>query len=307
MRKIVPFTLVLAACDPGGWKVLETDSNVRLEGVFVAPDKRILAAGDKGTFIEYDGEEVTTTSTDADIGPRLPGFYGVVSTGGVDRVAGDQGTVLVREGTEFLRENSRTQTRLLMLMAATATILYAAGESGRVIRKTSSEERWERVNINAGDAKITGGWAISDDAVAFTTDTGLVIDRVEDRWVGTMVGTGTSALPLFDCWSSTAGADMYAVGLAGSIFKRAAGEEEFLPEDVPGVSQDLYGIYGTGPDRIFAVGARGTIVRWDGTIWKVVPSGTAVDLFDIHATEDGGMVAASGDDGILVLLEELPE
>lgn len=304
MKRAPLLALALAACDPGGWKVLDTGSDVRLEGIWVESAERILAAGERGAILEYDGIEVTTTSTDADIGPRLPGFYGVASTGGIVRVAGDQGTVLVQEGKEYVREDSRTQARLLMMMAATPTILYAAGENGRVIRKTSAEERWERVDINAGEAKVTGGWAISDTSVAFTTDRGLVIDRVDGDWVGTMVGTGTSALPLFDCWSSTTGADMYAVGLAGSIFKRAAGEEEFLPEDVPGVTQDLYGIYGTAPDRIFAVGARGTVVQWDGVAWKAIPSGTSVDLFDVHATADGALVAASGDDGVLILLSE---
>jgi hypothetical protein len=297
--------VLLTACDPGGFKVLDTGAGVRLEGISVERTDRIVAAGDRGIIVEYELGEITTTSTDADVGPRLPGFYGVLAAGETIRVAGDQGTILARgpADPDFVAEASRTQARLLMLMAATPSILYAAGEDGRVVRKRGSASGWERVDIHAGNAKVTGGWAGGSDAVAFTTDSGLVIDRVGDDFVATPVATGTTALPLFDVFTSTKGEDTYAVGLAGSIYLRPSGEDTFEPMEAP-VSQDLYGIFGTGPDRIFIVGAQGTILRWDGVEWRGVPSGTSADLFDVDGTPDGSLVAASGDDGIIVILEE---
>jgi hypothetical protein len=292
--------VLLAGCDIGGWRVVETGSSARLRGVYVVSPGETIAAGDRGALLSYDGELVTETSTDADRGPRMPDFYGIVSTRGVVRVAGDRGTVLVKRGEDYVREESNTQQRLLSMIAATPSVLYAAGENGRVIRYAGGT--WERVDINAGEAKITGAWAISDRSVAFTTDSGQVIDKVGGDWVSTTVATGTIALPLFGAWSSTAGADMVAVGLGGAIYRRAAGGEDFELET--STSGDLYAIYGTGPDRIWAVGANGMIVEWDGIEWRGVPSGTSQDLYAIHAASDGSWVAVVGDSGTMVVLTE---
>jgi len=30
---------------------------------------------------------------------------------------------------------------------------------------------------------------------------------------------------------------------------------------------DLYGIWGTGRDNVWAFGARGTILHWNGAVW----------------------------------------
>jgi hypothetical protein len=292
--------LLLVACDPGGWRVLDTGTDARLQSVYVVSSERILAAGDRGTIIEYDGVTTTVTSTDADRGPRMPGFFGVVSSNGVDRVAGDQGTILARGPKGYVHEDSSTEQRLLTMIAATPSILYAAGDNGRVVRHVGRE--WSRVDVNAGDAKITGAWAISAKSVAFTTDRGQVIDKVADGWVTTRVDTGTAAVPLFGVWSSTTGADTYAVGLSGAIFKRTAGDDEFeLEASAPG---DLYAIFGVAPDRIWAVGANGSIMEWDGIEWRGVPSGTSQDLFSIHGTPDGSFVAAAGSRGAVVILQE---
>ena len=291
--------LATSGCDTGGWRVLDTGSASRLRGVHVVSPERTIAAGDDGTILEYDGGSVTITSTDADSGPRVHGFYGIASSSGVERVAGDQGTVLVKRDGEWVREDSNTRDRLLTMIAATPTILYAAGENGRVIRGVRGE--WERVDINASGAKITGAWAISDASMAFTTDSGLVIDKVGGDWVASRVGTGTTALPLFGVWSSTVGADTYAVGLGGAIYKRAEGAEDFEPEASPAPG-DLYAIYGIAPDRIWAVGANGMIVEYDGIDWSGVPSGTSQDLYAIHGSSDGSYVVAAGNRGTLVIL-----
>lgn len=299
MRELALIAVALTSCDTGGWRVLDTGSDARLQGVFVISPDRTVAVGDRGRIIDFDGITATETSTDADPGPRQPGFHGVAALHGSVRVAGDQGTVLAEKEGEYLREDSNTDDRLLTMVRATPTILYAAGENGRVIRRRDGA--WSRVDVGAGSAKVTGGWANGAGTVAFTTDAGEVIERMGERWVSTAVATGTAALPLFGVWSSTAGADLYAVGLAGSIYRRPAGEDRFELIDVP-VPSDLYAIYGASPDRIWAVGGNGTIVEWNGEEWRGVPSGTSSDLYSIHGTVDGSYVVAAGERGTLVIL-----
>jgi hypothetical protein len=296
---------VCAACDSGGWRVLETGSDARIQSVYVVSPESILAAGDRGVLLEYDGVAFTETATDADPGPRLFGFYGVASSGGVVRVAGDGGTVLVRVEDELVREDSNTQQRLLTLNAASPSIWFAGGENGRAIRRANGA--WSRIDINAGDSKITGSWSSGPGAVAFTTDTGMVIENDGGDWTAARLETetGSAALPLFGVWSSTAGADMIAVGLGGAVFRRARGNSTFELEDSP-ARDDLYAVYGISEDRIWAVGANGAILEWNGLEWRAVPSGTAQDLYSIHAAEDGSYVVAAGDRGAMVVLTPEP-
>jgi hypothetical protein len=45
----------------------------------------------------------------------------------------------------------------------------------------------------------------------------------------------------------------------------------------------LEALHGTGPDDVWAVGALGTIIHWDGTSWSVMDTGTSVDLHAVWA------------------------
>lgn len=45
-----------------------------------------------------------------------------------------------------------------------------------------------------------------------------------------------------------------------------------------GTTRDLYGVWGTGPSNVYAVGASGTIRRYNGTTWSYVSSGTSYTL-----------------------------
>ena len=42
-----------------------------------------------------------------------------------------------------------------------------------------------------------------------------------------------------------------------------------------------YGVWGSGPDDVWAVGDRGTIVHWDGGRWSSIPSGTTQRLVSV--------------------------
>ncbi|MCA9550130.1 MAG: hypothetical protein KC933_08850 [Myxococcales bacterium] len=295
--------LTASGCGPERFLAVDTGVQDDLRGVHAVGPDRFLVAGAAGRIMAWEDRIFTDTSTDADPGPRVPGFYDITSVGGRGVVVGDQGLVLRAEGKEWLEEASGVQDRLLTAFRATPTILYAGGEAGRVVRWTSGEDRWRRVNVGAGQAKITGGWAQSDQAVVLTTDQGAVIERVGEDWITQIVITETSSvpLPLFGAWTATAGADLWAVGLGGSIYRRPAGDEAWVQEEVD-VQQDLYSVWGAAADDVFAVGARGTVLHFDGTAWKGLPSSTARDLFSVVGSTDGATVVAVGSEGAMVVL-----
>jgi hypothetical protein len=52
-------------------------------------------------------------------------------------------------------------------------------------------------------------------------------------------------------------------------------------QGVFGAWEALFGVWGSGPNDVWAVGSKGTIVHWDGSTWSPSPSGTTEQLFDV--------------------------
>lgn len=300
----IGWIVLVAACDPGGFRVTPADSDATLRAVFVSSEASALVAGANGAAFDWDGETFVDTSTDADPGPRVPGFFAAARATGRSFLAGDDGAMLVRVGAgDYAHDDEDIDRRILMMVAATDSVVYAGGEGGRLYRRVAAEgEAWRRVDVPVpGGAKITAGWAISEETMVLATDAGLVLDRVDGDWVAQTVTTetATTTLPLFGVWSSTAGADLFAVGLGGAIYRRSPPDFEWVSEPSP-TTQDLYGIFGLAADRIYAVGANGTILEYDGDGWRAVPSGTSEDLFAIHGDVVSGWIVAVGSDGTVV-------
>ncbi len=295
--------VLLVNCAPE--RFLSTDSGVQrdIRGVHAVKDGVFWLVGEAGLIMRYDGETFVDTSTDTDPGPRIPNFYDVTDLQGELTIVGDDGLVLKAEGLEFIRDDNRDSQRLLTVFRAGPRTLFAGGEAGRVRKRLKDGPRWERVAAGASDARVTGGWALSEASAVLCTDQGTIIEHIDDDWVTQTVVTETSSvpLPLFAVWSSTAGADLVAVGLAGSIFRRTAGEDDWKQEP-SGTTQDLYALYGSRSDDLYAVGARGTIVHYDGVGWQGVPSSTARDLYTITGSLDETTVVAAGAEGAVVIL-----
>lgn len=267
---------------------------------------RVWITGDRGTVLFYDGERFTDTSTDTGRDLNIPNFYGIVASEGETAIAGDNGLVLTRRDAEWGYDNSRTGERMLTAFRPAPSMFYAAGERGRVIRRRVGDDTWERVEINAPEsAKITGAWANSEQTIALSTNLGQVFEKVGEEWTRAEinVATSTAVVPLFGVWSSTRGADLVSVGLGGTIYRRAQGEVALVPED-SGTNADLYGVFGSADDRVFAIGSSGTMLRWDGSAWDAVPSASSKNLFAIHGLSDGSVMVAVGDKGTAVILEE---
>lgn len=138
----------------------------------------------------------------------------------------------------------------------------------------------------------------------------------DDVW---MVGNGGRALrgngetfaetptghdrPLWGVWAAAAD-DVWAVGGEARddgtpdepVLQRWDGES-WTRLDLPPLDRDiraLFKVWGTGPDNVIAVGARGVIIRWDGTEWSQEPSGTAADLISLWGRSPDDILVVGG-------------
>lgn len=76
----------------------------------------------------------------------------------------------------------------------------------------------------------------------------------------------------------------------------------FCPMPSTGTSEDLYAVWGASPSAIYAVGASGTIVKWNGNAWSPMTSGVTTTLRAVSAPRDNpSTVFVGGDNGLLLL------
>lgn len=90
-------------------------------------------------------------------------------------------------------------------------------------------------------------------------------------------------------------AEVFVVGENGSALRSADGEN--WTELNTGVSATLRGVYGVTSEDVYAVGAAGTMLHFDGAAWSPFPSPSDTSLFAVTITADGGLFVV-GDDGL---------
>jgi hypothetical protein len=66
-----------------------------------------------------------------------------------------------------------------------------------------------------------------------------------------------------------------------------------------GVVSELRGIWGSGPKDVWAVGAQGTIVHYDGMVWSTSASGKPYTLNDVWGTSATDVYAVGTNGTIL--------
>jgi len=155
-----------------------------------------------------------------------------------------------------------------------ATDVFCGGNDGVILHFDGAT--WERQPIPT-TLPIWGIWAVApDDVWAVGGDNAVGAAPVVLRYDGTQWRhAGIPALErprvraFFKVWGSSA-SDIWMVGQNGAILHY---DGEQFTEFGAGISQDLIGIWGTGPDNIIAVGGRGTaeLARFDGVAWTKAP------------------------------------
>ncbi len=178
---------------------------------------------------------------------------------------------------------------LLMMLCA---VLASCGPT--------DDPQWEE----AFDATETG-WLLStygasDDnvfAVGGEPTNGVIMHFDGTEWSPVDVGM---PVPLLNWVHGFGGDDYFIVGNGGTILRGDG--ETFTKMDAP-TTEDLWGIWGSSPDDVWAVGGRGrpmsvaTVLRFDGTAW------TAVDLPELMRPNVNAFFkvwGSSADDVIIV-------
>ena len=83
-------------------------------------------------------------------------------------------------------------------------------------------------------------------------------------------------------------------GAWGSTSLIDSGDQSFLAE-----IENLFAVHGSSSDNVFAVGAKGTILHYDGSAWTQIDSPTSVDLYGVWVY-DTSFALAVGEGGTIL-------
>jgi len=75
----------------------------------------------------------------------------------------------------------------------------------------------------------------------------------------------------------------------------------FCPMPTTGTTNDLFAVWGQSQNDMYAVGANGTILKWDGQAWSSMSSGVSTNLRAITAPKDKPALLLAGGDGSSLL------
>ena len=90
---------------------------------------------------------------------------------------------------------------------------------------------------------------------------------------------GLTDVSLLGAWSASE-AVSYAVGVEGVMLRTDDGGATWHRVELS-VNPDFTGVWGSGPNDVFAVGSNGLVIHYDGTGWAVQPSGTSSLLLGV--------------------------
>ncbi len=207
----------------------------------------------------------------------------------------DRGRILRYDGVAVTEVDHGAEVGLLnWIHGFDSGELIVVGQKGAVLRSDGTGWRSEPAPTDQDLWGVWGSstsdvWAVGGDATVLH-DTGNGFEPVP---LPDMERPGVRVF--FKVWGSGAD-DVYIVGQQGAVLRWNG---TALEELQVGVSEDLIGIWGTGPDRIVTVGGRrsGAAALWDGDTWRAFDldtfpglNGVWLDSDVVHIVGNNGTV-----------------
>jgi len=226
----------------------------------------------------------------------------------------DPGTTPPDDQARWQQPLSDLPGGLLSVSGTSATNVYAVGADGdgngpMVVHYDGTD--WTRLDTDAvGDL-----WWISDrpigDAFFMVGEAGLILRF--DRTMGTFEQYPTPAdnITLYGIWGTqennlvAVGGDPNNPDPSGVIWRFNG--QEWTAEDVTDIDPlgipVLFKVWGRSASEIYACGARGIVLRYDGAAWTEIPTPTTRTLFTIHGNADRVVACGGIQTGVIIELQ----
>lgn len=266
----------------------------------------VLAVGDNGTVVTKDAgvytTELSTTNT------QLAGVFGQAAAGSsIFAVSQGPNAGVYRRDPSPVTWSRDTGSPTppgkgfwCVAAGAAAGEVWAGDNDGKVWHRTvSGTPSWTSENVFPSIAIY--GIAQAGGAIFAVGDTGYVAYRrdsaVATPWVtGKVTSNFTSGDWLQGLWAFDKD-NAVAVGTSGTFVRFQGGSWATSATKIDSNNTELFGIWGTGPGKVWAVGRNGLILRVDGTTTYKLHSQPGVDLYAIFGLSETNVYAVGGSAG----------
>ena len=294
---------------PGGWLVSPPGATATLRGVQILNPNEAIAVGDSDSRTRWNGASWTPEGGVVIATANWRSVFAVASNdewivgsavGAVSSIAHWNGVAW----TAFAPPNVPVAVNLNSIQMLSSSDGWAVGQGGAIIRWDGSS--WKSIASPVASpnnlrsvwlASSADGWAVGDAGAP-------ALSQIF-RWNGAnwnLYQTSPVAAQL-NAIHGTGTTNVFAVGNspgAGSppAIVRWTGGPAWTNISPAGVAVglNLYGVFVVNPSLAFAVGDTGTMLRWDGTLWASILSGTPNTLRGIWMVSgtDGWAVGDAG-------------
>jgi len=173
-----------------------------------------------------------------------------------------------------------------------ASEVFAVGHGGTILHydgTTWGSQTSSTVNT------LNSVWGYSASEVFAVGHGGTILKYNGTSWSSQTSGTTNN---LYGVWETLAGDHVFAVGASGTILY-SDDDGTTWSSHTSGTTKNLYGVWGTASNNVYAVGASGTILKYNGTSWSSQTSGTTNNLYGIWGTASNNIFAV-GASGIIL-------
>lgn len=259
-----------------GWCAEPSGTTANLTSIWGTSSTNVVAAGDGGTIIKWDGQKWSTQQS-----PVTALIRSASSARGDSNIilVGDGGTIVRQNGGGWAKVTSPVSANLYAAGGATTDEMYIVGANGTYLKGSVLSSSMAALSPGSAGAPPTSVSGKQLNAISVSplntehltvggggynlhryTDTVIIVPT---DTIGDTV-TGTSA-DLTAVYYGQQG--IFAAGAAGTLVRRSPMPKSSWVVQPSPVSANLRGMWGSADNNIYAVGENGNIVQYDGSSW----------------------------------------
>jgi Big-like domain-containing protein len=250
----------------------------------------IYATTGSATIRRWNGSSWSTFA----VVPGSPSLFAIWGTSNTDFfVASNGGQIYHYDGISFTQQ-AVIGSGFWSLWGSSPTDVFAVGYNGVIAHYNGTS--WSTQSQPAGPVTFYGVWGTGPDNVWAVGSSGTILRYDGNNWqIEANGGIGTTAI--HGVWGSGSDTVFAAAGIfsgSGAILRRVGGVWSPMTSGATGVN--LYRVWGTASNEVYAVGDNGTVRRWNGTAWSGQTTNTTNWMWGIYGTA-GGDVLIGGSGG----------
>lgn len=260
--------------DGSFWSPMTSNTSSTLRAVWGSASNDVFAVGEN-VYTRWNGVSWTATAlSEAYIslwGSATDNVYAVTESGGVRRWNGSTWT------TPFSPTVS-----MWAVWGTSANNVFVVGQNGTIVHYNGSAWTGQSSSTTSFLRSVWGSGPLDVYAVG---DAGTIVHYNGATWSSLVSGTTDQLFTV----GGSGPADIYTGGLRYAFADTTRHWDGGAWVTMAGSTEQLDDVWGVTDNEIYAVGANGTLVRWNGMTWSAMASGTFANLTGVWASSGSNL------------------